>query len=107
MELSVRVLCRPAVAAGFELAGVKVETADEEEASGAMKRVAADPGVGVVFVEERLHRALPDDLRQQIERQAYPLVVAFPSPSWAGPSAAEEYVLDLLQQAVGYRVRPR
>lgn len=107
MELSVRVVCRPEVAVGFELAGVRVEATDEEAASEQMRRIAADPSVGIVFVEERLHRALPEDVRQRLERQATPLVVAFPSPSWAGPSAAEEYVLDLLQQAVGYRVRPR
>jgi len=103
----VRVVCRPELAAGFELAGVRVHPAGEAEAPGAVARVAGDPSVGVVFVEERLHRALPPEMRRRLDVQASPLVVEFPSPTWEGPSAAEQYVLDLLQQAIGYRVRPR
>lgn len=107
MELSVRVLCRPEVAAGFRLAGLAVDASDEPGAADAMRKLAGDPGVGVVLIEERLRRAVPDDLRRRIERQTLPLVVAFPSPRWEGPSAAEDYVLELLRQAIGYRVRPR
>ena len=107
MELNVRVLCRREIAAGFELAGIVVDTADEASAGDAMKRLAAEPAVGVVLVEERLRRAVPDEVLQCLDRQASTIVVAFPSPSWEGPSAAEEYVLELLRQAVGYRVRPR
>jgi vacuolar-type H+-ATPase subunit F/Vma7 len=107
MELSVRVLCTSDVAAGFELAGIAADKADESGAGDVLKRLTQDPEVGVVLVEERLRRAIPEEVRQRIDRQAWPIVVSFPSPVWEGPSAAEEYVLELLRQAVGYRVRPR
>jgi vacuolar-type H+-ATPase subunit F/Vma7 len=60
-----------------------------------------------VLVEEALRRRLPDELVQRIDHQAAPLLVPFPSPAWEGRGLAEEYVLAILRQAVGYRVRPR
>lgn len=102
-----RVVCRPELAVGFELAGMSVEGCDEASAPEVVKQLAAMPTVGVVLIEKRLHRSLPDDLRKTIDRRAWPLLVEFPSPSWEEATAAEEYVLELLRQAVGYRVRPR
>lgn len=116
MELSVRVLCRADIARGFELAGLIVERVGEGEgadsatgasAAEALRRLARDPSVGVVLVEEALRRRLPDELVQRIDHQAAPLLVPFPSPAWEGRGLAEEYVLAILRQAVGYRVRPR
>jgi len=107
MQLRVCVLCRPEVAPGFELAGVSVDRAEEPGATEALSRLADDPSVGIVLVEERLRRALPEPLVRRIDRRAAPLLISFPSPSWEGPSAAEDYVLEILRQAVGYRVRAR
>jgi hypothetical protein len=47
---------------------------------------------------------------QRLDRRTSPALVPFPSPtraSWEGRGLAEEYVLEILRQAVGYRVRPR
>ena len=108
MELTVHIVCRPAVAPGFELAGVAVDRADDGDAAAdEVRRLAEDPAVGVVLVEEHLHRALPEDLVSRMDRQGLPIVASFPSPSWDGRSVAEDYVLEILRQAVGYRVRPR
>ena len=107
MELTVHVLCSPEIAAGFELAGVVPDPADETTVGDTMRRLAANPTTGIVLVEERLRRALPDDLMVRLDRQPTPLVVPFPSPSWGGPGVKEEYVMEILRQAVGYRVRPR
>jgi vacuolar-type H+-ATPase subunit F/Vma7 len=107
MELTVHVLCGPEVAAGFELAGLVVDQADETTVGETMRRLASDPATGIVLVEQRLRRALPEDLMARLDRQATPLVVPFPSPSWGGPSVEEEYVMEILRQAVGYRVRSR
>lgn len=107
MELTVRVLCRPEVAPGFELAGVVVDRVDETTAGEAMRRIAGDPATGIVLVEDRLRHALPEDLMLRLDRLATPIVVPFPSPTWSGPSVQEEYVMEILRQAVGYRVRPR
>lgn len=102
-----RVLCGPEVAAGFELAGLVADLADEATAGETMRRLADDPATGIVLVEERLRRALPEDLMLRLDRRATPIVVPFPSPSWGGASVADERVLEILRQAVGYRVRPR
>jgi vacuolar-type H+-ATPase subunit F/Vma7 len=114
MELTVRVLCRARIARGFELAGLSVERVSEDSEAGAVTsaaealvRLARDPRVGVVLVEEALRRSLPEELVQRIDHQASPLLVPFPSPAWEGRGLAEEYVLAILRQAVGYRVRPR
>jgi vacuolar-type H+-ATPase subunit F/Vma7 len=107
MELSVRILCSAEVAAGFDLAGVAVDQADETSAGDALLRLATDATTGIVLVEDRLHRSLPADLVQRLDRRAIPVVVPFPSPSWGGVRVADEYVLEILRQAVGYRVRPR
>ncbi len=112
MELNpshrVRVVCRPAQAAGFELAGLEIQVAsDGLRAVDALKRLSGDPKVGIVLVDAQLHRALPPEVRLRLDRQAQPIVTPFPSPSWDETADAEEYVLEILRQAIGYRVRPR
>ena len=108
MELTVHVLCRPALAPGFALAGVAAdEVRDPAEAERLLAQLAADPKVGVVLVEDELHRAISPELVGRIDREGRPVVAPFPSPRWDGRRVAEEYVLEILRQAVGYRVRPR
>lgn len=104
----VRVVCRPTLAPGFHLAGVEVSVAaDVPRALDELRRLAADPKVGVVLLDEGLHRLLPVEARHRLDRQAQPMVTPFPAPTWNESAAAEEYVLEILRQAIGYRVRPR
>jgi vacuolar-type H+-ATPase subunit F/Vma7 len=106
MELSVRVVCRPELAAGFELAGLRADTAvDAASARARLMALAGDPAVGIVLVDERLHRALPADVVRRLERLERPLVTTFPGPRFAAAEAAEEVVVELLRRAIGYRVR--
>jgi vacuolar-type H+-ATPase subunit F/Vma7 len=106
MELSVRVVCRPEIAPGFGLAGLRADTAvDGATARAQLAALTDNPAVGIVLVEERLHRALPAEFAQRLERQPRPLVAPFPSPSFGAPEAAEEAVLEILRRAIGYRVR--
>jgi vacuolar-type H+-ATPase subunit F/Vma7 len=107
MDMKVRVMCRPEVAPGFELAGVNVDRVEEPAAAAAVSHLADDPKVGILLLEERLHRVLPEPLVRRIDRRAWPLLIPFPSPNAEGPSVAEDYVLEILRQAVGYRVRAR
>lgn len=112
MELSprhnVRIVCRPAQVSGFALAGLEVEVAaDAVRAADVLRRVSADGKVAIVLVDEHLHRGLPWEVRKRLDRQAEPIVTPFPSPGWDEAAAAEEYVLEILRQAIGYRVRPR
>jgi vacuolar-type H+-ATPase subunit F/Vma7 len=107
-DRSVRVVCRPELAPGFELAGLTVDRAgDGAAAAVVLRRLGADPQVGVVLVEERLHRAVPSEVLQRLDRRVLPVITPFPSPGWDVQGLAEEYVLEILRQAIGYRVRPR
>lgn len=108
MELTVRILCRPELSAGFQLAGVPVDVAsDGPAAAESLRRISGDVKVGIVLVDAALYRALSDETRARLERQARPLVTPFPPPSWSETAEAEAYVLEILRQAIGYRVRPR
>jgi len=109
VSYGVRVLCRPVVAAGFGLAGIRVlETGTAEEGVACLRDLLAQPDVGVVLVEEGLHDRLPEDVRRRLERNPLPMVVPFPGPVWEErPEAAESYIVELLRRVIGYRVRLR
>ena len=106
--MRVRVVSRPALAAGFELAGLPVVRVDDASAAAqAVTRWASDAEVGIILVDETLYNALPRDLLTRHDRQAVPMIAPVPAPRWDERSQAESYVLDILRQAIGYRVRPR
>ena len=104
-----RVLCRPEVAAGFALAGMRaVPVTTATAADLRLRELVRAPDTGVLLVEERLHDALPMELRRRLARRPLPMVVPFPGPAWAlQPEGAEAYIVELLRQVVGYRVRLR
>ena len=107
MNDRVRVLCRPAIAAGFRLAGLAPDEA-ENAAEGA-RRLAAlieQPDAGVVLVQQDFYAALPEADRRGLSRRPLPLVVPFPAPTWVPPlEGPEAFITELLRQAIGYRVR--
>ena len=108
MGLSLRVICRPSLAAGFELAGLDVtHAADATTAASMMRHLLTDPHAGVVLIDEGLYRALPHDLVTRFDRQALPVLAPIPAPAWDDRAAAESFILEILRQAIGYRVRPR
>jgi vacuolar-type H+-ATPase subunit F/Vma7 len=104
----VRILCRPATAAGFALAGLVAETAEEEGMVDAtLRSLLQRRELGVVLLEEPLYTALAPDVRAQVDKVAQPVVVPFPGPAWRAAPSAEEQVVELLRRAIGYRVRLR
>jgi len=104
----VRIVCRPATAAGFALAGLVAEIAEEEAMVDATLRgLLQRRELGVVLLEESLYTALAPDVRAQVDRVAQPVVVPFPGPAWRAAPSAEEQVVELLRRAIGYRVRLR
>ena len=106
--MTVRIVCRPHLAAGFELAGMAVtRAAGCSAAAAAVRRLASDRNVGIILIDDELYRGLPRALVARLDREALPVLAAVPSPRWDGRSAAEAYVMDILRQAIGYRVRPR
>lgn len=104
---TLRTIAGPSLAAGFRLAGVPVdEAADAREAAAILERLMERPETGVVLLEQEWFDALPEPQRRDLERRPVPIVVPIPRLQWAeGRGGAEEYILDLLQRAIGYRVR--
>lgn len=108
MSHRLRVVCRPALSDGFALAGVAcVPAADALEAAAVVARLAREGSIGVLLVEDALYRALPEALRDDLERRPLPVVVPFPGPVREGRPSAEEELVELLRGAIGYRVRLR
>lgn len=106
MSYTASVLCQPELAAGFELAGLRVhEATSPEQAAERLRALLAQSEVGVLLVDERLYQRLSQELRRQLERRALPMIVPFPGPSWMERRDPDAYVLELLRQAIGYRVR--
>jgi vacuolar-type H+-ATPase subunit F/Vma7 len=106
--MKVRVVTRRELASGFALAGLSVTDArDAAAAAAAVARCAADADVGVVLLDDALYHAVPREARARWDRRALPIVVPVPAPVWDRPGGAEAYILDILRQAIGYRVRPR
>jgi vacuolar-type H+-ATPase subunit F/Vma7 len=103
----VRILCRPEVAAGFAMTGLPVFVVhDDAEAAVCYRAWLDDPGLGVALVQQGLHDRFPDDIRTRQARQPLPMLVPFPDPlpDRAAPGA-EGYIVELLRQVIGYRVR--
>ena len=109
MTHALRVLCRPDVATGIALAGlVPVVAATPQDGARRLDDLLSRPETGVVLIEDVLHDGLPDDVRRRLARRPLPLVVPFPGPAWAArPETAEAYIVELLRQVIGYRVRLR
>lgn len=107
MSYRVQVLCRPALAAGFQLTGLRPRTATTlGETSSAIRDLVSRPEAGVLLVEDRLFEALPAEFRRELARRALPLIVPFPGPRWIPAEAGmDRYIAELLRQAIGYRVR--
>jgi len=103
----VRVLCRPAVAAGFRLAGLDaVEAGDPGEGARRLVRLLDEEELAVVLVEDDFHGSLSEAERRALGRLALPMVVPFPAPAWTRPAEGPEaFIAELLRQAIGYRVR--
>ena len=106
---TVRVVCRPVLAPGFRLAGLKtIEADDAEDAARRLDALLGDSSSGIVLIEQDLHDALPAAARRALAHRPLPLVVPFPGADWAaGPADAEAFIAELLRQAIGYRVRLR
>jgi vacuolar-type H+-ATPase subunit F/Vma7 len=109
MSYSVRVVCSPDVAAGFALAALPVATAaTPADGNDRVRELIEQPGIGVILLEDRFHVALSSDLRRELGRRPLPIVVPFPGPRWeARVPGPDPYILELLRQAIGYRVRLR
>ena len=106
---TIRVVGRPAACAGFSLAGVPVvEVSGARDGSVVIEELAGRPDIGVLLIEQDLLDALGEPERRELMDRPSPIVVPFPSAAWKEQApSADAYVLELLQRAIGYRVRLR
>lgn len=104
-----RVICRAEAATGFLLAGLDVvEVSGAEEGSRRLVALVEQPKVGVVLMEDDLYEGVDEDLVRELGRRVLPMVVPFPGPGRRGSlTGPEEYIVEMLRQAIGYRVRLR
>ncbi len=109
MSYGVVALCRPEAAQGFGLAGLPVLEADSPgHAVETLESLRERPEIGVILIEDSLYRGLPEELQRDVGRRPLPMLVPYPSPSWrTEKESAEAYIVELLRQVVGYRVRLR
>jgi vacuolar-type H+-ATPase subunit F/Vma7 len=109
MSHDVRILATPLVAVGFGLTGLPVTAAlDPTDAEEICRSWLDDPAAGIVLLEETMHDSLPDEIRKRLARRPLPLVVPFPGPEpEAAPESADAYIVELLRQVIGYRVKIR
>jgi vacuolar-type H+-ATPase subunit F/Vma7 len=107
MSWRVRVLASTATSPGYRLAGLTVdEVKKDADAGDRLATAAADPGVGIILVEQRLLDGVPPAVRRAVDRRALPIIVPIPTPNWThAESDAESYIVELLRRAIGYRVR--
>jgi vacuolar-type H+-ATPase subunit F/Vma7 len=107
VSYGVRVLCRPAVAAGFRLAGVTpTEAPDAGEGARLLRAMLDDAEYGVILVEEGIYAAVPDTTRGELARRPLPMVVPIPGPTWAvSARGPEAFIAELLRRAIGYRIK--
>lgn len=92
---------------GLALAGVpRIETAALSDGVARLDALLARDDVGLVIADRRLVDALPDATRRRAARRSTPILLSVPRPEWteAGAEPAGD-ILDLLQRAIGYRVR--
>ncbi|NLG66206.1 MAG: hypothetical protein GX536_00670 [Actinobacteria bacterium] len=109
MSYGVTVICRLEVSTGFALAGWPThEVATDIEAGQRLLELAAHADTGVVLMQDDLYEAMSPEVLRMLAKRPLPMVVPFPGPVWdeslRGP---EGYIVEMLRQAIGYRVRLR
>jgi vacuolar-type H+-ATPase subunit F/Vma7 len=103
----VRVVGSDVACAGFALAGLAThEVPSLRDAAAIMNELVRRDGTGVLLVEQSVLDALDPATERDLSRRPSPIIVPFPGPSLhARERAPESLVLELLQRAIGYRVR--
>jgi V/A-type H+-transporting ATPase subunit F len=89
---------------GFSLTGVTQYSVNAEESEDMLKKIMADPDTGVVVVDERLIKDIPEERLKRMEEGWQGVLLALPAPERAGIEV-EDYAVRLIKRAIGYHVR--
>jgi vacuolar-type H+-ATPase subunit F/Vma7 len=104
----IHVVARKIAGAGFSLAGLPAHEVSSSDAVDTVTSLAHQPEIGVLLVEQSVMDELPAAVQRDLQRRPTPIIVPFPGPSWQDrKTTGDALVLDLLQRAIGYRVRLR
>jgi len=106
---AVVVVCRPAIARGFALAGLATfEASSPAEGEASLRTLLGErERIGLILVDATIYDALGEEVRRDLARRL-PLVAPFAAPTWTHEApTAGAIVAELLGQSVGYRVRLR
>lgn len=104
--LGLVVVVRPERSLGFRLAGAAVEEVAPGGEAAALRRLVADPHLGVLAVEDEVLRATPPRILARARRAAVPVLLPFALPARLGEAGrGGDYVAALVRRAVGYAVK--
>lgn len=106
--MSIHAVGHTVASAGFGLAGIPAHEVSDRDAASVVADLAHRDDVTVLLVEQSVLDALEPSIQHDLFRRPTPIIVPFPAPSWKEEAGtADRLVLDLLQRAIGYRVRLR
>lgn len=104
--LRLAVVVRPGDALGFRLAGAPVDEVAPGDALAVLRRLLADPAVGVVAIDEALLAAVPAHVVQRARARGLPVLLPFAIPRRrADAGRGRDYVAALIRRAIGYAVK--
>lgn len=89
---------------GFTLAGAEQLVSGVSEVAETLRRSSADPGVGLIFIDERLRGHLEEEWLDNFEKHWPGLLIVLPAPDRLAPPSGD-YAMQLLARAIGYQVR--
>lgn len=102
------VITRKGLGLGFSLAGVPVfEESHGRDAAACIERLHSGTklGAAVVLIDETLYGELPEEFHREFAHRSLPVIIPVPGPEWSEESKAQEYIVEILRRAIGYRVR--
>lgn len=89
---------------GFRLAGVRQIVSGPETVRETVGAALRDEDNGLVVLDERLARTIPDEDLQALDRPRQAVLAVLPSPR-AEAEPAEDPLAQLIRRTIGYHVR--
>jgi V/A-type H+-transporting ATPase subunit F len=100
----IAVISPPDARYGFSLGGISQSVVEPGDAEKALSRIMAGPGYGLVMIDERLLKEMPEERLRELERGWHGILLVLPSPE-TPPAGFEDYAARLIRRAIGYHVR--
>lgn len=89
---------------GFGLAGVTQLITTAEGAEVLLKETIAQPGIGLVILDERLIKSIREESLQEIEQVWHGILLILPAPEIPGVTRVD-YMALMIQRVIGYHLR--